>query len=105
MSCLRATIVHHQAWRDQSLRKLLRYTIAKDDTIRSQVLSLSCLSLSLLSLSLSVSLYAHTTGLCVICVHVAYMCVTTLSSTCNNPTRTIYVYMYVSMMCVYMYVS
>jgi hypothetical protein len=64
MSCLRATIVHHQAWRDQSLRKLLRYTIAKDDTIRSQVLSLSCLSLSLLSLSLSLSVRTHYRFVC-----------------------------------------
>ena len=31
MSCLRALIVNHQAWRTECLRRLLEYTVAKDE--------------------------------------------------------------------------
>jgi hypothetical protein len=40
MSCLRALIVHHQAWRAECLRRLLRYTVAKDESIRSPAIRL-----------------------------------------------------------------
>ena len=40
MSCLRALIVHHQSSRAECLRRLLRYTVAKDESIRSPAIRL-----------------------------------------------------------------
>ena len=40
MSCLRALIVHQQAWRTECLRRLLKCTVAKDEAIRSPAIRL-----------------------------------------------------------------
>jgi symplekin len=40
MSCLRALIQHHQAWRSEALGRLLKYTVAPDESMRSPAIRL-----------------------------------------------------------------